>query len=217
MDASIKKMKQAFAELQSCLTDREVALLAEMDKVKAEAMEILLSRQKKAELLKKMTDVAVWVSEEQLVELRADIKHFVSERKYDEDLGRVAQFTCDVETLKKNIDSFGQVSHPKNSYSTRAQCSLVVSVSLGSPCDASAAAVSTCASAASLTSTNKKNSALGETPATVANSGGRSYQPHQEVACSDPIMARAKKSLGIHVSFTKAHAEMPAENMNFST
>ncbi|KAB1270294.1 Spermatogenesis-associated serine-rich protein 2 [Camelus dromedarius] len=90
------------------LMDREVALLAEMDKVKAEAMEILLSRQKKAELLKKMTDVAVRMSEEQLVELRADIKHFVSERKYDEDLGRVARFTCDVETLKKNIDSFGQ-------------------------------------------------------------------------------------------------------------
>lgn len=85
-----------------------MALLAEMDKVKAEAMEILLSRQKKAELLKKMTDVAVRMSEEQLVELRAVIKHFVSERKYDEDLGRVARFTCDVETLKKNIDSFGQ-------------------------------------------------------------------------------------------------------------
>ncbi|NXT79525.1 SPAS2 protein, partial [Zapornia atra] len=74
MDASIKKMKQVFAELQSSLMDREVALLAEMDKVKAEAMEILLSRQKKAEALKKLTDVAVRMSEEQLVELRADIK-----------------------------------------------------------------------------------------------------------------------------------------------
>ncbi|TSN76510.1 Spermatogenesis-associated serine-rich protein 2 [Bagarius yarrelli] len=38
MDSSIKRMKQTFAELQSCLMDREVALLAEMDKVKAEAM-----------------------------------------------------------------------------------------------------------------------------------------------------------------------------------
>ena len=37
-------------------------------------MEILVSRQKKAEALKKMTDVAVRMSEEQLVELRADIK-----------------------------------------------------------------------------------------------------------------------------------------------
>ncbi|KFZ53526.1 Spermatogenesis-associated serine-rich protein 2, partial [Antrostomus carolinensis] len=108
MDASIKKMKQVFAELQSSLMDREVALLAEMDKVKAEAMEILVSRQKKAEALKKMTDVAVRMSEEQLVELRADIKHFVSERKYDEDLGRVARFTCDLEALKKSIASFGQ-------------------------------------------------------------------------------------------------------------
>lgn len=35
-------------------------------------------------------------------------QHFVSERKYDEDLGRVARFTCDVETLKQSIDSFGQ-------------------------------------------------------------------------------------------------------------
>ncbi|XP_060051438.1 spermatogenesis-associated serine-rich protein 2 [Erinaceus europaeus] len=179
MDASIKKMKQAFAELQSCLMDREVALLAEMDKVKAEAMEILLSRQKKAEFLKKMTDVAVRMSEEQLVELRADIKHFVSERKYDEDLGRVAKFTCDVETLKKNIDSFGQVSHPKNSYSSRSRCSSVTSVPLSSQCVASAACSPTCASASSLTSTNKKNSAPGETPAAVANSSGRPYQPRE--------------------------------------
>ncbi|XP_077932082.1 spermatogenesis-associated serine-rich protein 2 isoform X3 [Halichoerus grypus] len=181
MDASIKKMKQAFAELQSCLMDREVALLAEMDKVKAEAMEILLSRQKKAELLKKMTDVAVRMSEEQLVELRADIKHFVSERKYDEDLGRVARFTCDVETLKKDIESFGQVSHPKNSYSTRSRHSSVTSVSLSSPCDASAASSSTWASAPSLTGANKKSSAPGETPAATANSSGRPFQPHREV------------------------------------
>ncbi|KGL74874.1 Spermatogenesis-associated serine-rich protein 2, partial [Tinamus guttatus] len=59
MDASIKKMKQVFAELQSSLMDREVALLAEMDKVKAEAMQILVGRQKKAEALKKLSDVAV--------------------------------------------------------------------------------------------------------------------------------------------------------------
>ncbi|NWQ84351.1 SPAS2 protein, partial [Columbina picui] len=74
MDASIKKMKQVFAELQSSLMDREVALLAEMDKVKAEAMEILVGRQRKAEALKKLTDAAPRMSDEQLLELRADIK-----------------------------------------------------------------------------------------------------------------------------------------------
>lgn len=178
MDASIKKMKQAFAELQSCLMDREVALLAEMDKVKAEAMEIVLSRQKKAELLKKMTDVAVRMSEEQLVELRADIKHFVSERKYDEDLGRVARFTCDVESLKKSIDSFGQVSHPKNSYSTRPRCS---SLTLTSLSDASVAAASTCASDPGLTGAHKKNPVPEEPPAATASSSGRPCPPHREV------------------------------------
>ncbi|XP_021490597.1 spermatogenesis-associated serine-rich protein 2 isoform X1 [Meriones unguiculatus] len=181
MDASIKKMKQAFAELQSCLMDREVALLAEMDKVKAEAMEILLSRQKKAELLKKMTDVAVRMSGEQLVELRADIKHFVSERKYDEDLGRVARFTCDVETLKQSIDAFGQVSHPKNSYSTRSRCSSVVPVSLGGPSDGSAASSSSGASAPSLTGANKRGCAPGEASAATTNSSEQPCQARREV------------------------------------
>lgn len=38
------------------------------------AVEILVGRQRKAEALKKLTDVAVRMSDEQLVELRADIK-----------------------------------------------------------------------------------------------------------------------------------------------
>ncbi|XP_066841604.1 spermatogenesis-associated serine-rich protein 2 isoform X3 [Anser cygnoides] len=182
MDASIKKMKQVFAELQSSLMDREVALLAEMDKVKAEAMEILVSRQRKAEALKKMTDVAVRMSEEQLVELRADIKHFVSERKYDEELGRVARFTCDLDVLKKSIASFGQVSHPKNSYSTRSQCSSVTAVSLNSPSETSAPASPACASASasSLTAASKKPSAPAEAAAGAA--GSHPPQPPREAA-----------------------------------
>ncbi|NXJ86495.1 SPAS2 protein, partial [Trogon melanurus] len=176
MDASIKKMKQVFAELQSSLMDREVALLAEMDKVKAEAMEILLGRQKKAEALKKMTDVAVRMSEEQLVELRADIKHFVSERKYDEDLGRVARFTCDLDALKKSIASFGQVSHPKNSYSARSRCSSVLSGAGEPPAPAAPACASP--AAASLTAT-KKPPAPAE--AAAGNAAGRPPQPAREV------------------------------------
>ncbi|NWQ69810.1 SPAS2 protein, partial [Neopipo cinnamomea] len=123
MDTSIRKMKQVFAELQSSLMDREVALLAEMDKVKAEALEILVGRQRRAEALRKLTDGAARMSEEQLLELRADIKHFVSERKYDEELGRAGRFTCDLEGLKRSITCFGQVSHPKTSYSSRSRCS----------------------------------------------------------------------------------------------
>ncbi|XP_053311568.1 spermatogenesis-associated serine-rich protein 2 [Spea bombifrons] len=175
MDASIKKMKQTFSELQSCLMDREVALLGEMDKVKAEAMEILDSRQKKAEELKKLTDVAVRMSEEHLAELRADIKHFVSERKYDEELGRAARFTADLESLKKSIESFGQVSHPKNNYSVRSRC-----CSLTSPSETSAPSTPELSSAPSLNSNSRKSAGTGYTPATAGHYVNRQIQPPRQ-------------------------------------
>ncbi|XP_020785527.1 spermatogenesis-associated serine-rich protein 2 isoform X2 [Boleophthalmus pectinirostris] len=123
MDSSIKRMKQTFAELQSCLMDREVTLLAEMDKVKAESMMILDARQKRAEELRRLTEKSASMSEEQLSELRADIKHFVSERKYDEDLGKAVRFTFDLEPLKTSITGFGSVYHPNTGYSNRSRCS----------------------------------------------------------------------------------------------
>ncbi|XP_056240032.1 spermatogenesis-associated serine-rich protein 2 [Seriola aureovittata] len=132
MDSSIKRMKQTFAELQSCLMDREVTLLAEMDKVKAEAMVILDARQKRAEELRRLTDQSASMSEEQLTELRADIKHFVSERKYDEDLGKAVRFTFDLEPLKTSISTFGSVYHPRTGYSNRSRCSSTSS-SVASP------------------------------------------------------------------------------------
>ncbi|XP_018429050.1 PREDICTED: spermatogenesis-associated serine-rich protein 2 isoform X2 [Nanorana parkeri] len=174
MDISIKKMKQTFQELQSCLMDREVALLAEMDKVKAEAMAILDSRQKKAEELKKLTDVAVRMSEEQLSELRADIKHFVSERKYDEELGRAARFTADLEVPKKSIDSFGQVSHPKNNYSARSRCCSVTSHSDTPP------STTELSSTPSLTSSSRKATASGDLPVATGPYGSRQNQPPRQ-------------------------------------
>ncbi|XP_059403737.1 spermatogenesis-associated serine-rich protein 2-like [Carassius carassius] len=132
MDTSIKSMKQTFAELQSCLMDREVTLLAEMDKVKAEAMAILDGRQKRAEELRRLADKSASLTEEQLAELRADIKHFVSERKYDEDLGKAVKFSHDLEPLKCSIMSFGSVYHPQTDYSNRSRCSSTSSSVTGS-------------------------------------------------------------------------------------
>ncbi|XP_062435389.1 SPATS2-like protein isoform X2 [Rhea pennata] len=126
-DNSVKKIKAAFAELHGCIIDREVSLMAELDKVKEEAMEILTARQKKAEELKRLTDLASQMTEAQLSELRAEIKHFVSERKYDEELGRSARFSCDTEQLKTQIQLCGEISRPKNNYSSRTPCSLVLS------------------------------------------------------------------------------------------
>ncbi|NWW81197.1 SPAS2 protein, partial [Climacteris rufus] len=138
LEASVRRVRRVCAELQGSLMDREVALLAEMDKVKAEAMEILAFRQRRAEALRKLTEAAPGMSEEQLLELRADIKHFVSERKFDEELGRAGRFSCDLGALRGSIAAFGQVSHPKPSYSSRSRCSPgttpVIPAIPGSPC-----------------------------------------------------------------------------------
>ncbi|XP_055472677.1 SPATS2-like protein isoform X4 [Psammomys obesus] len=123
VDSSVRKIKAAFAELHNCIIDKEVSLMAEMDKVKEEAMEILTARQKKAEELKRLTDLASQMAEMQLAELRAEIKHFVSERKYDEELGKAARFSCDIEQLKAQIMICGEITHPKNNYSSRTPCS----------------------------------------------------------------------------------------------
>ncbi|XP_040827881.1 SPATS2-like protein isoform X3 [Ochotona curzoniae] len=122
VDSSVKKIKAAFAELHNCIIDKEVSLMAEMDKVKEEAMEILTARQKKAEELKRLADLASQMAEMQLAELRAEIKHFVSERKYDEELGKAARFSCDIEQLKAQIMLCGEITHPKNNYSSRTPC-----------------------------------------------------------------------------------------------
>uniref|UniRef100_A0A8D0L1M3 Spermatosis associated serine rich 2 like n=1 Tax=Sphenodon punctatus TaxID=8508 RepID=A0A8D0L1M3_SPHPU len=74
VDNSVKKIKAAFAELHSCIIDKEVSLMTEVDKVKEEAMEILTARQKKAEELKRLTDLSSQMAETQLTELRAEIK-----------------------------------------------------------------------------------------------------------------------------------------------
>ncbi|XP_015986534.1 SPATS2-like protein isoform X2 [Rousettus aegyptiacus] len=123
VDSSVKKIKAAFAEIHNCIIDKEVSLMAEVDKVKEEAMEILTARQKKAEELKRLTDLASQMAEMQLAELRAEIKHFVSERKYDEELGKAARFSCDIEQLKAQIMLCGEITHPKNNYSSRTPCS----------------------------------------------------------------------------------------------
>ncbi|KAB1279000.1 SPATS2-like protein [Camelus dromedarius] len=130
VDSSVKKIKAAFAELHNCIIDKEVSLMAEMDKVKEEAMEILTARQKKAEELKRLTDLASQMAEMQLAELRAEIKHFVSERKYDEELGKAARFSCDIEQLKAQIMLCGEILEHRDSDRPSIHVPLGVSVSL---------------------------------------------------------------------------------------
>uniref|UniRef100_UPI00358E9A51 spermatogenesis-associated serine-rich protein 2-like n=1 Tax=Myxine glutinosa TaxID=7769 RepID=UPI00358E9A51 len=130
IDVSIKKIKVSFYDVQQSLMDREVSLLGELDKVKKEAITLLDSRQKKAAELKKLCDASKNMSPAQLSDLRAEIKHFVSERKYDEEVGKTARFTCDPVSLIYYIEAFGEISSPRLVYPSKSRCSSVSSTSL---------------------------------------------------------------------------------------
>ncbi|XP_077502182.1 spermatogenesis-associated serine-rich protein 2-like isoform X2 [Amblyomma americanum] len=114
-----KAIKAAFLEVQKALSDRQAQLEEEMEKVRTDARAMLQQRQKLAAELKARSETASTLSEQSLTELRDDIKHFVVERKYDEELGKTARFVCSKEKIEKEIKDFGQVVHVRDPYTSR--------------------------------------------------------------------------------------------------
>lgn len=119
VDKNYKRIKSVFDEMRACLNEREVELMREMDQVKAIAHDTFHMRQKSAIELKHSIDRAERMDDKQLAQLRADIKHFVSERKVDEDISRTTRFLYDSDYLKREIKQFGEVVPVKCSYSQR--------------------------------------------------------------------------------------------------
>ncbi|XP_071148848.1 spermatogenesis-associated serine-rich protein 2-like [Mytilus edulis] len=119
VDKNYKRIKSVFDEMRSCLNDREVELIQQMDQVKVVASDAFHMRQTSAVDLKKNIDRADRMDDKQIAQLRADVKHFVSERKMDEDLSRTTRFLYDSDYLKKEISQFGEVVPVKCTYSIR--------------------------------------------------------------------------------------------------
>ena len=119
VDKNYKRIKSVFDEMRACLNEREVELMKEMDQVKVVANDTFSTRQKNAIELKHSTDRAERMDDKQLAQLRADIKHFVSDRKIDEDLSRTTRFLYDSDYLKREISQFGEVVPVKCTYSLR--------------------------------------------------------------------------------------------------
>lgn len=116
---SYKRIKEAFEEITNALMNREVDLIRKMDHVKEEAFVLLSKREQRAKELKKQTDRVGSMTSQEMNELKSEIKHFVSERKFDEELGRTTRFTSDRQQLESLIMNFGEVYPVKNSYTLK--------------------------------------------------------------------------------------------------
>ncbi|GFR86048.1 spermatogenesis-associated serine-rich protein 2 [Elysia marginata] len=119
IDRSYRSVKSVFEELRQGLNNREAQLYEEMDKLKKEASDMLEMRQGKAADLRRQVDRAERMTETEVSELRAEVKHFVSERRHDEELGRATRFVYDSDHLLDEINKFGEVVHVKSVYTAR--------------------------------------------------------------------------------------------------
>nr|XP_002123251.1 SPATS2-like protein [Ciona intestinalis] len=118
---SYKRIKQTFEEANNALQDREVELMRSLDKLKEEAFKLLEAREHRALELKRQTDRVANMKPHQVAELRGEIKHFVSDRKYDEEIGRTTRFIFNREIITDVIPALGEISGVKNSYSHKSR------------------------------------------------------------------------------------------------
>nr|XP_022325554.1 spermatogenesis-associated serine-rich protein 2-like isoform X3 [Crassostrea virginica]XP_022325555.1 spermatogenesis-associated serine-rich protein 2-like isoform X3 [Crassostrea virginica] len=119
VDKTYKRIKSVFEEVRTSLNNREIELTSEMDKVKLAANDIFAMRQKRAVELKVKVDRSDNMNDQELSDLRSEIKHFIGERKVDEDLSRTTRFLYDSDHLKEEINLFGEVVPVKCTYSAR--------------------------------------------------------------------------------------------------
>ena len=114
---STKMLTKSFQAIRQTLDEREKYLEEQLQSVTEEAKKRLEDRQEDAAVLKFKCN-RVGMTEEETTELRNEIKHFVGERKIDEDLGKIILFLCDEEKMLETVRDFGEVPPIKHHYTS---------------------------------------------------------------------------------------------------
>uniref|UniRef100_K1PMA3 Spermatogenesis-associated serine-rich protein 2 n=1 Tax=Magallana gigas TaxID=29159 RepID=K1PMA3_MAGGI len=105
VDKTYKRIKSVFEEVRTSLNNRETELTSEMDKVKLAANDIFAMRQKRAVELKVKVDRSDNMNEQELSELRSEIKHFIGERKEITQFGEVVPVKCSYSPRRPSVSS----------------------------------------------------------------------------------------------------------------
>ncbi|WAR09721.1 SPAS2-like protein, partial [Mya arenaria] len=102
------KVDRSYKRIKTVLAQREDQMMSEMNTVRDTGRDTFILRQGMAADLKVKIDRAERMNEAELTDLRAEIKHFVSERKTDEDIARTTSNSCQgipVETYQERAQS----------------------------------------------------------------------------------------------------------------
>lgn len=110
---------KTFNNLKKLIDERQMQLQSKLNQLAQTGNDILAQRQQKANDLKIQTDNAVHLNDNELLELKADIKHFLSERQLDEEFTKIKFFEDEpLKNMCQSIQSFGTIAQIKNQYST---------------------------------------------------------------------------------------------------
>jgi len=111
---------QQFMILRNLLDQRQNQLQANLNTVAHNATQLLMQRQHKAAQLKSLADNAIHLNDNDTLEFKADIKHFVSERLLDEEFAKIKIFHDDnLDQLNQSINSFGRIAQVNVKYATK--------------------------------------------------------------------------------------------------
>lgn len=122
VEKSSQLLNKTYQQLLKVLQDRKNQLDLDLKNSSQQALRLLQDRQSKAASLKHLTDNSQHLNDTELNELRADLKHFVSERLLDEEFSKLSLFSLEpsqMERLTGDLNSFGAVCQIKNQYSTQ--------------------------------------------------------------------------------------------------
>lgn len=104
-------MNQTFMQLRTMLDQRQNQMQASLNNISRNGGQILMQRQQKAVQLKTLADNVVHLNDQDTLELKADIKHFVSERQLDEEFSKIKVFKEDnYDMMMESINNFGKIS-----------------------------------------------------------------------------------------------------------
>ncbi len=97
--------------LRNIIDQRQMELQAQLNTISRQGNRTLIERQHKASQLRTLLENAVHLNDEDTLELKADIKHFVNERQVDDEFLRLEIFRpVNQEHLYDAVRSYGEIA-----------------------------------------------------------------------------------------------------------
>lgn len=112
-----QELSHTFQQLRQVLNEKQAQLETQLIAAAQAGNSLLQQRQSKAVELKYLCDSCQHLNDAELNELKADIKHFVSERQIDEEFGKLKLLQLDgLSGLIQSIQTFASITSITNQY-----------------------------------------------------------------------------------------------------